>query len=115
MDRLQLLETKIRQLSNELHKESDTSYRVISSPTEKQKQKISNNSSRRVVRGKAWISCEENAEKQRSKKVCCTAMLKTSLRLMRSCIFCTGDEHCCLNSSLFDDCEAQGIHAGCYH
>ncbi|KAI0503943.1 hypothetical protein KFK09_014890 [Dendrobium nobile] len=115
MDRLRLLETKIRQLSNELHKGSDTSYRIISSPDEKQMLKISSNSSRRMVRGKPWRSSAENVEKQRSKKVCCTAMLERALRWMRSSIFCTGDEHCCLNSSLSDDCEAEGIHAGCYH
>ncbi|KAG0468928.1 hypothetical protein HPP92_018256 [Vanilla planifolia] len=110
MNRLRLLETRIRQLSQELEKGGESAGASSSSPSMKQKQIVPSGGGRVV--GGAWRAGAEIFHGHwPKKKVRAVSMLKRVL----GCICCTDDDNCCLNSPSSGDCKGQGRHAGCYH
>ncbi|PKA51111.1 hypothetical protein AXF42_Ash010551 [Apostasia shenzhenica] len=138
MGRLQLLETRIRQLNHELNKGSGDGNAMASEPMtsrkefsdrpagEKNNKKIKKKMvSSMAVAGKQWKSGVEILQRQRtsySKKKARRHTQKRAFSCVRSCVFCStaddddDDDDECRTPLMADrDCEVWGIHRDCYH
>ncbi|KAK8957184.1 hypothetical protein KSP39_PZI000149 [Platanthera zijinensis] len=116
LDRLSLLENRIRQLGRDLDGGAD------------REEEITAAGGSRTENRQLALSCGEEASgawragadifqaRVWNKEVRSVSMLKRVRRCVCSWIFCTDDDNCCLISqSPINGREVQGLHAGCYH